>query len=205
MSRLPSWYAAAHTRNLAGLVLSRAYRLRAYGAFHLGTEGPLVVVVPDETVLAGLLVQAVAPRPVHVMANDAMSAVLPGGFVRATGTIPVASPAGVDAQHAAREALEDGRAVAVCGARVSAAYLVAVTAAPVAVVTILGAEGRVPTDPPPPRTQIDVYASAPVRIEAGGEPLRATTRQAVEERIRQVTADANEQARRRAGRWENGR
>ena len=66
---MPSWFAAAHTRNLASLVLHRLYRLQAHGSFHVGTEGPLVLVVPSRSPLAGLMVQAVAPRPVHVVAQ----------------------------------------------------------------------------------------------------------------------------------------
>lgn len=196
---LPSWYAAAHTRNLASLALHQLYRLRAHGAFHVGTDGPLLLVVPSEAVLAGVVVQAVAPRPVHVVVSTAAMTALPPVLRRVTGAIGVDAPTAVAAQHAARAALEDGRVVAVCGATVSAGYLVATTGVPVVPVTLLGVDGRVVSDPPRPGAQIDAYFVPPVRIDVPGEPLRVSTRAVVDENVRQVVADATEQAQRRAG------
>ena len=201
---MPSWYAAAHTRNLASLVLHRLYRLQAHGAFHVGTEGPVVLVVPSPSPLAGLIVQAVAPRPVHVVAQAEADATLPPGLVRATGGIVAEAPPAIAAQHEARAALEDGRAVAVCGSTEAVPYLVATTDAPVLPVVLLGADGRVETDPPAPRTRIDAYFVPPERVEVPGDPLRATTRAAVAEQVRQLVADATDQARRRAGLTEVG-
>ena len=204
-SAMPSWTAAAHTRNLASLVLHRLYRLRAHGAFHVGTDGPMLLVVPSEAALAGLVVQAVAPRPVHVLAGPATMAAMPAGLLRATGTIATQAPTAVAAQQAAREALVDGRAVAVCGETSAVSYLAAVTGAPVLAVVLLGVDGRVPADPPPPRAQIDAYFTAPVPIEVPGDPQRSTTRLAVAEEVRQVVADATDQAHLRAGLTEVGR
>ncbi len=201
---LPSWYAAAHTRNFASAALHRIYRLHAHGAFHTGTADPLVLVVPGRAVLTGLIVQAVAPRPVHVLADATDPGALPAVLRRATGAIDVDTPTAVGAQHRARAALADGRAVAVCGRIDVAAYLVAVTGAPVAPVVLLGADGRVGIDPPRPGSTIDAYFSAPVTPTVPGDPLRVATRAAIGEFIRQVCADATDQAHRRAGRPTKG-
>ncbi len=197
---MPSWSGAAHTRNLASLLLNRAYRLRSHGAFHVGTTGPVLLVVASDAALAGVVVQAVSPRPVHVMASPAAMAALPAGLLRATGAIAVEGPTAVSAQQAARAALEDGRAVAVCGSEAPVAYLAAVSGAPVVPVVILGVDGRVPTDPPRPRSEIDVYVSAPVHVDVPGDPLRSATRLAVAEQVRQIVADAMDRAGRRSGR-----
>lgn len=201
---LPSWSGAAHTRNLASLLLHRLYRLRAHGAFHVGTDGPLLLVAPARSPVTGLVLQAVAPRPVHVLAGDAIAATLPGGLLRATGAIQTGSPTAIDAQRTARAALADGRVVAVCGSSASVAYLAATTGAAVMPVVVLGLDGGTPTDPPAPRTAIDVYFVPPVRLDVPGDPRRPTTRAAVAEQVRQLVADATDQAYRRSGLTEVG-
>ena len=73
----PSWTGAANARNLASAALRMTYRVRAHGAHHVGTSGALLMVTRCEGVLAGALVHATAPRPVHVVANEAMDRALP--------------------------------------------------------------------------------------------------------------------------------
>lgn len=199
---LPSWSAAANIRNLSATGLGLAYRLRVHGAHHIGTSGPLVIVCPSEGILAGALLQAISPRPVHVLANAAMRTVLPAAVLAATGSIVPEGETGVLAQFQALEALRDGRAVAAVGALVDPAWLVATSGAPVLCVTLVGEQGRVPTDPPRIRSRIGAYVSQQQVIEEHGDPLRVSTRAAVAERIRQVVTDAGEQALRRAGLWE---
>ncbi len=194
---LPSWTGAANARNLASAALRMTYRLRAHGAHHVGTSGTLVLVTRCEGVLAGALIHATAPRPVHVLANGAMSDAVPERVLAAAGDIRPTGPGSVVAQQQALAALRDERAVVVAGSSVSPAYLVAASDAAVVPVVLVGAEGRVPTDPPRPRSRIDVYFSEPVSIDVPGDPLLATTRALVAERIRQVLADAEEQAHRR--------
>jgi len=65
---------------------------------------------------------------------------------------------------------------------------------------LLGAEGRVTTDPPRPRSRIDVYCFEPITISVPGDPLRAATRAAVEEQVRQAMADVEHVAALRSGR-----
>ena len=69
----PSWSAAAHTRNLASAGLRITYRIDVHGAHHVGTAGPLLLVTSCEGVLASMLLHGTAPRPLHVVANAAIS------------------------------------------------------------------------------------------------------------------------------------
>lgn len=196
----PSWNGAAHARNLASAALRMTYSVRAHGAHHVGTSGPLVMVCRNEGILAGALLHATVPRPVHVIANEAMSSALREGMMTRAGVIPVLAPTAIEAQHQALAALEDERAVVVTGTTVPVAYLVALSGAPVLPVVMLGAQGRVATDPPRPRSRIDVYYSEPVPVPVPGPPLQASTRAAVEEHVRQVVADAERIAHQRSGR-----
>lgn len=198
----PSWSGAAHARNLASAALRMTYQLRPHGAHHVGTSGPLLMVCRSEGMLAGAILHATLPRPVHVVANEAMGKALRQGMMTKAGVIPVSSETAIEAQHRARAALEDDRAVVITGSACPTGYLIATCAVPVLPVVMLGAEGRVPTDPPRPRSRIDVYFMPPVTIEVPGEPLRASTRAAIEEQVRQVVSDAEAQAMMRAGRTE---
>ena len=191
-SDLPSWSAAAHARNLASPALRLAYRLDVHGANYLGGDGPLLVVCRSEALLSGSILHATSPRPVHVVANEAMSRVLGDRGLRASGDINPAMPGAIQAQRMARSALEDGRVVCVLGRSMPLGYVLASTGARVAVVVVTGAEGRVVTDPPRPRSTISVYAFEPVSLEIVGDPLRPATRAAVEEQVRQVVADAEQ-------------
>lgn len=197
---LPSWSGAAHARNLASTALRLTYRLHPHGMHHAGTSGPAVLLCRSEGVLAGAVIHATVPRPVHVVANAAMMAALRQGMMAKAGVIPVGDEAAVSAQRSARAAVLDERAVALTGSLVDPAYLLAVTGAPLVPLVLLGAEGRVATDPPRPRSRIDVYCFEPVAITVPGDPLRATTRAAVDEQVRQTMADAEHVAAIRSGR-----
>ncbi|MHB8794300.1 MAG: lysophospholipid acyltransferase family protein [Candidatus Nanopelagicales bacterium] len=193
----PSWTAAANARNLASAALRMTYRVNAHGAHHVGRSGPLVIVTSCEALLAGAVVHATAPRPVHVIANEAMARALPARALAAAGDLRAAGAGSILAQHQALAALRDERAVVVAGDAVPASYLVAMSGAAVLPVVVIGAMGRVPTDPPRPRSRIDVFYHPPVVLDVPGDPLRASTRAAVAEQLRQLLADAGEQASRR--------
>lgn len=197
---LPSWSGAAHARNLASAAMRVTYKVHPHGNHHVGTSGPALLVTRSESLLTGTLIHATVPRPVHVVANAAMTSALRQGMLTRAGVIPVRSETAIEAQRIARLALEDERAVALTDSTINPAYLVAVTGAPIVPVVLLGAEGRVPTDPPRPRSRIDVYYVDPVTITVTGDPLAAGTRAAITERIRQILDDAEEQAARRSGR-----
>ena len=196
----PSWSGAAHARNIASPALRMTYQLRQHGAHHVGTSGALLMVCRSEGMLAGAVLHASVPRPVHVVANEAMGKALRQGMMTRAGVIPVVAPTAIEAQRVAIAALADERAVIVTGSACPTGYILASTRVPVMPVVLLGAEGRVPTDPPRPRSRIDVYFTEPVTIEVPGDPLHPATRIAVEEQIRQVVADAEERAALRVGR-----
>lgn len=198
----PSWSGAAHARNLASAALRMTYQLRPHGAHHVGTSGPLLMVCRSEGVLAGAVLHATVPRPVHVVANEAMGKALRQGMMTKAGVIPVTADSAIEAQRRAKAALEDERAVVITGSACPSGYLIATCGVPVMPVVMLGAEGRVPTDPPRPRSRIDVYFAPPVTIDLPGDPLRATTRAGIEEQVRQVLRDAEDLAMMRAGRTE---
>jgi hypothetical protein len=195
----PSWYAAAHARNLTSAALRLTYRLRAHGAHHVGISGPLIMVTSCEAILAGPIVRALSPRPIHVVANSAMAAAVSPALLARAGDLGVSGPGAIATQRSALAALDDGRAILLTGADVAPGYLVATAGVPVMAVVLLGADGQVPTDPPKPRSRIDVYFAAPVRIPGSGEPLRAGTRAIVSENVRQLVADAGKLAVRRNG------
>ncbi len=195
----PSWSGAAHARNLSSAALRLAYPIRAHGAHHVGTIGPLVMVCRSEGVLTGSILQSTVSRPIHVLANEAMATTIADAVLVKAGMIPVHAPYAIDAQRRAIAALEDDRAVAVTGSAVHVGYLIAATSAPVMAVTIIGADGKVPTDPPRPRSRIDVYYSEPVMVAVDGDPMHPATRVAIEEQVRQLVADHDGVAARRSG------
>lgn len=197
---LPSWTGAAHARNLASAAMRVSYKVHPHGSHHVGTRGPAVLVCRSEGVLTGALLHATVPRPVHVVANAAMMAALRQGMMAKAGVIPVRDDTAIEAQHAARAALADDRAVALTGTSIDPSYLLAVTGAPLVPVVMLGVEGRVATDPPRPRSRIDVYYFDPVQVAVEGDPLNSGVRADVGEQVRQVMADAHDVASVRSGR-----
>lgn len=195
----PTWSGAAHTRNLASAALRMTYQLRVHGGHHAGRSGALLAVSREEGVLAAAILHAVMPRPLHVVANEAMMSALPEAVMSAAGDIPSSGPGAVLTQQRALAALVDERLVAVTGSLVPVGYLVAVSGVEVIPVVLRGASGKVPTDPPRPRSRIDVYIAPPVAIRVTGDPLRASTRAAVAEQVRQAVMDAENMATARQG------
>jgi len=195
----PSWHGAAHARNLTSAALRMTYQLRPHGAHNVGTSGPLLMVTRCEAVLAGSLVRAVAPRPIHVVANEAINRAVPDSVLSAAGDIPLSGVYGIAAQRSALAALADDRAVLLAGSGVPVGYLAATSGAAVMPVVIMGADGRVPTDPPRPRSRIDVFFMPPVHVHTTGDPLKAATRSALVEQVRQLLADAEQVAVMRTG------
>jgi 1-acyl-sn-glycerol-3-phosphate acyltransferase len=195
----PSWHAAAHARNLTSAALRMTYQLRPHGAHHLGTTGPILMVTACEGLLAGAFVRALSPRPIHVVASAAIDQAVPAGVLAKSGDLALSGPGAVTTQRRALAALDDDRAVLIAGSAVPPGYLIASTGVPVLPVVLLGADGTVPTDPPRPRSKVDVYFLPPVTIPVVGDPLRAATRAAINERVRQLVADAGREAMLRAG------
>lgn len=195
----PSWHGAAHARNLTSAALRMTYQLRPHGAHNVGTSGPLLMVTHCEAVLAGPIVRALAPRPIHVVANEAMAKAIPAALLASSGDLTWSAPYGIDAQRQALAALADERVVLLAGSALSPGYLAASAHVPVMPVVLLGADGSVPTDPPRPRSRIDVFFMAPEAIAVPGDPLRTSVRASVVERVRQLVADAEQVAVMRLG------
>lgn len=195
----PSWQGAANARNLTAAALRLAYRIRPHGAHNVGTQGPLLMVTHCEAVLAGSIIRASAPRPIHIVASEAMAQAIPGNVLASSGDLVAVPPYGVDAQRMALAALADDRAVLLCGEASWPGYLAAFAGVPVMPVVVLGADGTVPTDPPRPRSRIDVFYMAPEVVAVPGDPLQSSVRTVVTERVRQLVADAERVALMRMG------
>ncbi|CAB4882361.1 MAG: hypothetical protein F2793_07210 [Actinobacteria bacterium] len=185
---------AANARNLGGLALRAMYRIRVIGLEHLPVAGPVLIVGHCPEILAGAVIKAMACRPVHVIGGDAVQMALPARGLRLIGDIPRVG-AGIGAARMAQALLMEGGAVAVLGSSPPVGYLVAISNAPVVPVVVIGAAGRVPTDPPAPGTRIDVVFSPASLIPTSGDPCAERVVLDAGERVRQIVADAHLRAR----------
>lgn len=190
--------AAATARNLAGPLLRAAYPIDVWGAHHMPSHGPVLIVGDQPELLAGALIKSVAPRPMHVIATASMMQVLPDSVLRAAGDIANPTP-GIDAAQRALSVLADGGAVAILGDLPSAGYLAAASGAPVGTVIVFGAAGRVLTDPPALRQRVEIRFGPVMSVDADGDPCAMTTIRATGERIRQQLTDAHAEAVARRG------
>lgn len=195
----------AHVRNLFGPVIRRLYRIRVHGLANIPASGPVLLLSPNEGVLAAPALISVAPRPVHVLPNASLARVLGPAGVAAMGGIAPQSVAGLDAQRRAAAMLADGAVVAVIGSSISPGWLVA-SAAPVVVpVVVVGDHGKVLTDTPRLGAVVEVFVGpavhAPPRDPARGSRT-APNRSAVRSRAewaRQIVFDAQVRAIQRTG------
>ena len=185
--------AAATARNLAGPLLRTAYPIDVWGAHHIPTHGPVLIVGDQPELLAGALIKSAAPRPVHVIATASVMQALPEPLLRAAGDIANSEP-GIDAAEQALAILRDGGAVTVLGPLPAAGYLAAASGSPIGTVVVLGAAGRVPTDPPALRRRVEIRFGPVASIDIAGDPCAMTTIRAAGERIRQQLADAHAEA-----------
>lgn len=189
MTRNVSSRAAANARNLAGPALRVAFRLEVFGSHHLPATGPLLIVGEQPELLAGPVIKAMAPRPIHVLAPPVAMAVVPTVAIAAGGDLVNAHP-GIRGAEEALRILASGGAVALLGELPAVGYLAASSGAPVATVVVLGATGRVPTDPPPLRSRIEVRFGPVVPNQASGDPCSMAVIRGIGEQIRQQVADA---------------
>lgn len=181
--------AAANARTLGGPAVRMLYRIEVFGVHELPARGPLLVVGDQPELLAGTVIKAVAPRPMHVIASEAVARVMPPGVIGLAGDIVNPAP-GISAAEEALSLLECGEAVVVLGDQPAVGYLAAASRAPIATVAVFGAAGRVPTDPPALRTRIDVRFGPATQIEVPGDPLELAVIRGVGEQVRQHLADA---------------
>lgn len=213
----PSWSGAAHARNLVGLALRAAYRIRVHGLHRVPLDGPLLLVANHTGPLDGPVLLGTAPRPVHVVDDVSAWPPVVARAARAGGAIPTGrDPLGRDALAAAVAALADpDRAVAVFPegvpgpgdarqVRPGVGYLVARTGVAVLPVAVLGGRGRNPVDPPRPRSVVEVVYGDPVVIPVAGDPRRRRVCGVAAEAVRQLLADHVAAAVARTGREPDG-
>ena len=193
MSPSSALRAAATARNVAGPLLRAAYPTEVWGAHHIPARGPVLIVGEQPELLAGALVKAAAPRPVHVIATPPVMQSVPPQLLKAGGDIANVEP-GIGAAREALRLLDDGAAVLSLGGSPVAGYLAAASGAPIATVVVLGAAGRVPTDPPALRRRVEVRFGPAASLGVSGDPCALETIRAAGERSRQRIADARDEA-----------
>jgi 1-acyl-sn-glycerol-3-phosphate acyltransferase len=173
----------------------------------------LVIVANHVGVLDGPLMAIVAPRPVHVLTKREMYEGKLGGFLMASGQIPVhregPDPAAV---KVALRVLRDGGAIGVFpegtrGAgevdhvKPGAAYLAMAAGATVVPLVFLGTRlpGGSNNSLPPPKSPFVMTFGQPFDIAHHPWPRRQPDTHALSERIRQVLLATLEEAERATG------
>lgn len=206
--------AVATTRNLLGPLVRTAYRVRVAGAHHVPPRGALLLIANHPGIADATLLAAAAPRPVRVVSDAGPLAGAWSVLSVATGRIVISGDE--DAPAALRQviaALGEGEAVGMFPegplpsvdqpGRVAAlgpAYAQVRTGAAVLPVALLGTHGRRPTDPPAPRSIVDVVFGEPCDVPAPADPLSRAAVIDVAETMRQRLTDHLITARARTGR-----
>jgi 1-acyl-sn-glycerol-3-phosphate acyltransferase len=199
---VPSTARAATGRNLAALA-ARAWRVHVAGADRVPSHGPVLLASNHTGFLDGLVLAAVSPRPVHVLADADLFAPPLERLLRGTGQIPMAHRAADRAAlRTASDILRGGGVVGifpeaergagdVAHAGPTAAYLAARTGALLVPVAILGTRpsGAGRDALPKLRARIEVVIGAPVDVRVAGDPRRRSVVARSGERIRQLLAD----------------
>lgn len=184
----------------AARVLHRRWDLTVRGAEHVPPTGPLVVVANHIGLLDGPLMAIVTPRPVHVLTKREMYEGRLGGFLTASGQIPVHRE-GPDpyAVKAALRVLRDGNAVGVfpegtrgagdvAHVKPGAAYLAMATGAAVVPLVFLGTRlpGGSNNSLPPSRSPMVMSFGPVLQVDRSGWPRRQPDTHALSSRIREA-------------------
>jgi 1-acyl-sn-glycerol-3-phosphate acyltransferase len=165
-------------RPVAQALLRRWYDLELYGAERVPTTGPLVMAANHVGWIDGPLLAICSPRPVHALTKQEMFSHGLGGFLHASGQIPLDRfHVDVAAIRIAGRTLEEGHAVGVfpegtrgagdmTSPRAGAAYLALVSGAPVIPVSFLGTRmpGGSDGSIPPRGSRIAMTFGEPVRL-----------------------------------------
>jgi 1-acyl-sn-glycerol-3-phosphate acyltransferase len=186
-------------RPAAQALIRRWYNLELHGAERVPATGPVVMASNHVGWIDGPLLAICSPRPVHALTKQEMFAKGLGGFLLASGQIPLDRfHVDVKAIRIAVRSLREGLAVGVfpegtrgagdmTSPRAGAAYLALVTGAPVVPVSFLGS--RVPGGSdgsiPPRGSRVAMTFGEPVHLEPLPWPR---TQQQVDESARAVTA-----------------
>lgn len=186
-------------RPLAQALLRQWYDLELHHAKKVPTTGPVVMAANHVGWIDGPLLAICSPRPVHALTKQEMFSHGLGGFLLASGQIPLDRlRVDVRAIRIAVQALREGHAVGVfpegtrgagdmSSPRAGAAYLALVTGAPVVPVSFLGTRMPGGSDGSIPRrgSRIAMTFGDPVLLESRPWPR---TQQKVAESAEAVTA-----------------
>jgi len=193
----------ATTRNVLGPVVRAAFRIHVTGAHHVPRRGGLILIANHPGIADAVVLAAAAPRPVRVVSEAGALAGAWAALSAATGRFVVGEgDDGSDALRAAVVAVgagdavgmfPEGRLPSVGGshrvAAMGAAYVQVRSGAPVVPVALLGTHGRRPTDPPPPRSLINVVFGQAFRPPPPADPLARGNILDIAELLRQQLAD----------------
>lgn len=197
--RPPHTRLLAAGRPLAQALLRGWYDLEIHGAERVPATGPLVMAANHVGWIDGPLLAISSPRPVHALTKLEMFSHGLGGFLLASGQVPVDRVrVDVRAIRIAVRALHEGLAVGVfpegtrgagdmTSPRAGAAYLALVTGAPVVPVSFLGTRmpGGSPGSIPQRGSRIAMTFGDPIPFESRPWPR---TQQEVAESAEAVTA-----------------
>ncbi len=186
-------------RPLAQALLRGWYELELHGAERVPATGPLVMAANHVGWIDGPLLAICSPRPVHALTKEEMFSHGLGGFLLASGQIPLDRfRVDVRAIRIAVQALREGLAVGMfpegtrgagdmTSPRAGAAYLALVTGAPVVPVSFLGTRMPGGSDGSIPRrgSRIVMTFGDPIRLRSRPWPR---TQQEVAESAEAVTA-----------------
>lgn len=178
--------------SISASALKFIYRIHVSGVSSVPTSGPVIFHIDGDELLSGPALKTVAPRPVHLIVSGALNEVFLGTSQAVAGDIPMEG-FGFAAAEQAIGVLEAGGAIAFVGDQPSLGYLMAASGAPIVPVRIMGAGGRVRTDPPRPGSRISIVFEAPIQIAVQGDPCALATVREVAEQVRQARADAQAQ------------
>lgn len=197
----------------AARVLHRRWNLTVRGSERLPAHGPVVIAANHIGVLDGPLMAIASRRPVHVLTKREMYEGRLGGFLMASGQIPVhregPDPAAV---RTALRVLRDGGVIGVFpegtrGAgevdhvKPGAAYLAMAAGATVVPLVFLGTRlpGGSNNSLPPPGSPIVMSFGEPFAVDHRPWPRRQPDTHALSERIRQALLATLEDAREATG------
>jgi 1-acyl-sn-glycerol-3-phosphate acyltransferase len=186
-------------RPLAQRLIRRRWQLELHGADNVPATGPVVMAANHVGWIDGPLLAICSPRPVHALTKMEMFSHGLGGFLIASGQIPLDRfHVDVNAIRVAVRALREGHSVGVfpegtrgagdmTSPRAGAAYLALVTGAPVVPVSFLGTRmpGGSDGSIPPRGSRLAMTFGDPVWLERQPWPR---TKQQVDEAAQVVTA-----------------
>ena len=186
-------------RPVAQALLRAWYSLELHGVERVPRTGPVVMAANHVGWIDGPLLAICSPRPVHALTKQEMFSHGLGGFLAASGQIPLDRfHVDVAAIRIALRTLKEGRAVGVfpegtrgagdmSSPRAGAAYLALVTGAPVVPVSFLGTRmpGGSDGSIPPRGSRIAMTFGDPVHL---GQRPWPRTQQQVDESAQAVTA-----------------